>query len=403
MMITGDENLLQIAELGDFIIDFFAKQGMGKYFKPENLSKIGRFTKLNTMLRSNKIDSVLFIDSLNKYVNDSTNTKQGVKSINTDKLHFSAMLPCGLRNPFKEYIESTFLERQGLFSDLNYFIEGNVNHELSYYPLLDSIVDADELPDIIMASDINNFFHKPFVERFIKTGVFEAYNPYTPNNYLEKAQYNDPDQNYTMYTANMLVMAVDKERLGDRKMPEKWADLLDPAFENEIIMRGEDDFFCNAVMLPFFKESGMDGIRVLAKNIKSGMHPAEMVKLAGKNNPEGAAIYILPWFFSKRIKSSKVEIVWPQDGAIASPVFLLIKKGKAKDHKDLLDLIFSKETGAVIKDRFFPSTHPEVINDNIPEKVSWLGWDFLNAYDIGKLKDDMRDEFMKIWNTKGGK
>ena len=33
-------------------------------------------------------------------------------------------------------------------------MEGNVNHELSYYPLLDNITDENELPDVIMASDV---------------------------------------------------------------------------------------------------------------------------------------------------------------------------------------------------------------------------------------------------------
>ncbi len=398
-MISGEENLMQISEMGDSVIGFFEKQGLAKYFKPENLKKIGRFTKLSTMLRSNRLDTELFIESLNKFVNESTSVEE-VKSGISENLHFSAMLPCGLRNPFKEYLESVFCDESGTFDYLNYFIEGNVNHELSYYPLLDSIRDAEELPDIIMASDVNNFFHKPFVERFIKTGVFETYSPDTPNKYLEKVGYADPDSNFTMYTSNMLVMAVDKVKLGDRKMPEKWEDLLDPAFENDIIMRGEDDFFCNAVMLPFFKDWGMEAIKILAKNIKAGLHPAEMVKMAGANKPEGAAVYILPWFFSKRIKSSKVEVVWPEDGAIASPVFMLVKKGMAEKHSQLLEQVFSKATGELLKERFFPSTHPAVNNDSFPETVKWLGWDFLNGYDIGKLKDDIRDEFMKIWETK---
>ena len=332
-------------------------------------------------------------------MNSGTATPQDMVS-GQENLHFAAMLPCGLRNPFKEFVESYLLINTEKFDQLNYLIEGNVNHELSYYPLLDSIKDEKELPDVIMASDVNNFFHRPFVERFIDNEVFEAYQPYPPNEYLEKVGYSDPNKHYTMYTANMLIMAVDTEKLGDRKMPEKWEDLLGPAFENDIIMRGEDDFFCNAVMLPFYKDWGFDAIRRLAKNIKSGQHPAEMVKMAGKGGDQGAAIYIMPYFFSKRIKSDKVEIVWPLDGAIASPVFLLVKKNKLEEHSALLEFLFSRETGEMIKGRFFPSIHPENSNREFPDAVKWLGWDFLTRTDIGKLKDDIRDEFMKIWDKK---
>jgi ABC-type Fe3+ transport system substrate-binding protein len=315
-------------------------------------------------------------------------------------LHFAAMLPCGLRNPFKEYFESLITENPDKFNSLNYLIEGNVNHELSYYPLLDGITDCDELPDIILASDVNNFFHRPFLERFIQKGVFETYTPYSPNTYLEKTGYADPAGNFTMYTANMLIMVVDQLKLGDRKMPEKWDDILSPEFENDIIMRGEENFFCNAVMLPFFKDKGYAAIETLATNIKSGMHPAEMVKLAGTNKKEGAAIYIMPYFFSKRILNKNATIVWPQDGAIMSPVFLLVKKDKIEEHRTLLDFLMSKDTGNMLTGRYFPSTHPDVLHDSFPQAAKWLGWDFLTNHDIGQLKNDMRDVFLKVWNVK---
>lgn len=396
-MITGTENILHISEMSDQLIHLFEKHGLGNYFKPDNLKKIGRFTRLNTLLRSNKIDETLFIQQLNDVLAEEA--KSGVTNTEQEELHFSAMLPCGLRNPFKEFIESFLMEHPEAFASLNYLIEGNVNHELSYYPLLDNITDASELPNLIMASDVNNFFHRPFISRFIETGAFEAYQPYTRNYYLEKVDYADPDQHFTMYTANMLVMAIDKDQLGDRPVPQSWNDILDPMFANDIIMRGEDNFFCNAVMLPFYKSGGMDAIRALARNIKDGLHPAEMVKRAGKSGANGAAIYILPYFFTKRIKAKNVEVVWPSEGAIASPVFLLVKKGKAEAHKDLLDFLMSKKTGEMLTGRFFPSIHPEVSNDAFEPSVQWLGWDFLKQHDIAQLKDDIRATFMEVFEN----
>jgi ABC-type Fe3+ transport system substrate-binding protein len=125
-----------------------------------------------------------------------------------------------------------------------------------------------------------------------------------------------------------------------------------------------------------------------------------MVKLAGNSSDEGAAVYLMPWFFSKRIKSSSVEVIWPADGAIASPVFLLVKKDKIEQHRKLLEFLFSKEVGELLTGRFFPSTHPDVANDYFPEAVKWLGWDFLSKTDLGKIKEEIRTEFMKIWEHK---
>lgn len=399
-MITGEENLMQIAGIDEKLLPVFEKHGLGSYFKKENLDKIGKYMRLNSLLKVKNIDNKDFITLLNqslseKEVDYSSNLHQAQSN-----LHFAAMLPCGLRNPFKEYFESIIQENPEDFDSLNYLIEGNVNHELSYYPLLDTMENIDELPDIIMASDINNFYHKPFMEKFIEKGIFEAYAPFPPNNYLEKTGYADPRGHFTMFTANMLVMAIDKDILGDRKIPESWSDLLDDNFNDQIVMRGEDNFFCNAVMLPFYKDAGFDAIKKLANNIHSGLHPAEMVKLAGSGRKEARAVYIMPYFFSKRIKKKNVEIVWPTDGAIASPVFMLVKKGKAEEHKKLLDMLIGEQTGEMIKERFFPSTHPNITHDTFPEAVKWLGWDFLYNHDIGKLKEKIRGVFMEIWEKK---
>lgn len=399
-MITGNENLLQLAEMNNELISVFEKHGLGSYFKPENLNKIGKYTRLNSLLEAKKIEKSQFINNLNQLLFDTDSIPPANLFQEQHNLDFAAMLPCGLRNPFKEYFDSIIYENSNQFDSLNFLIEGNVNHELSYYPLLDGITDIDEMPDIIMASDVNNFFHRPFMDRFVKKGLFETYTPFTPNDYLQKNGYADTKGNFTMYTANMLIMVVDSVRLGNRKMPEKWNDLLAPEFENDIIMRGEENFFCNAIMLPFFKEKGFDAIKILAKNIKSGMHPAEMVKLAGTDKKEGAAVYIMPYFFAKRILNKNAEIVWPQDGAIVSPVFLLIQKSKIAKHKAFLDFLLSKETGNILTDRYFPSIHPDVSHKTFPEKAKWLGWDFLYNQDIGQLKNDIRDVFLEVWNTK---
>ncbi len=399
-MISGQENLQSLAEKYPVLIPEFNKYGLGSYFKEDNLRKIGRFTRLNTLLKSQKIDTEAFIESMNVLIQTKEEAEVRVITDVQQQLHLMAMLPCGLRNPFKDFLEAHIVDNKKQYEGLNYLAEGNVNHELSYYPLLDSIGSAAELPDVIIASDVNNFFHKPFIDRFIKKGDFKTYQPYTPHPYLEKAGYSDPAGNYTMFTANMLVMAVDKNRLGDRKMPTKWEDILSEDFKDDIIMRGEGDFFCNAVLLPFFKDYGFNAVRALAANIRTGKHPAEMVKLAGSRKDEAATIYIMPYFFSKMIRNEQVEVVWPEDGAIASPVFMLVKSTAMEKHIPLLDFLLSEETGKMLVSRYFPSIHPEVDNGILPDRVKWLGWDFLSQNDIGQVKKDIQDVFMKDWNLK---
>ncbi|WP_163712655.1 ABC transporter substrate-binding protein [Mangrovibacterium lignilyticum] len=397
MPITQNDTIQTIADQYPDLIPQFEKSGFASYFKPESLKKIGRFTRLGTLLRSANIDVEAFLGMLNEQLSQGAAVSTEEKAIH--ELHFMAMLPCGLRNPFKDFLESHILDHPEAYAGLDYLTEGNVNHELSYYPMLDHVSSADELPEIMLASDVNNFFHRPFQERFVGKGIFETFTPYTPNPYLEKSGFADPSGNYTMLTANMLVMAVDTERLGNTPIPEVWSDLLSEAFTDEIIMRGEDDFFCNAIMLPFYKEHGFYAIRQMAQNIRTGKHPAEMVKLADKGGDDAATIYIMPYFFAKKIKNPNVKLLWPTDGAIASPVFMMVRKSAMEKHCSLLNFLLSKETGELLVSRFFPAIHPDVKN-TLPEPVKWLGWDFLNNNDIGKLKDEIRDVFMEVWKQK---
>jgi len=392
-MITGNDNIQSVAEKAPKLIAEFEKHGMGGYFKPENLKKIGRFIKIETILKSSGIDATQFIDALNHQLA----TQESLTNDANQQLHFMAMLPCGLQNAFKDFLETHFAENKEQYLGLNYLIEGNVNHELSYYPLLDSISSIDELPDVIIASDINNFFHRSFREKYLDKGIFQTYYPFTPNSYLNDIGYPDPTNNYTMLTANMLIMAVDKSRLGERKMPSLWVDILSPEFENDVIIRGEEKFFCNAVMLPLYKDFGFEGIRLLAHNVKAGKHPSQMVKLADANTEESATIYVMPYFFSKNIKNPNVEVVFPKDGAILSPVFMLVKKTAFEKHKSLLDFLVSKETGEMLTKRLFPAINPDVDNSMFPKALKWLGWNFIQNNDLGKLKADIQTKFKEEW------
>jgi len=319
-----------------------------------------------------------------------------MKTENESTPDLLALMPCGLRNPFKTHIDSFMEAHPEWFEGLNYIVEGNVNHETRYYPEIDRLQSVDDLPDIVISSDVNAFFHKRFMDRF--SSQFVTFMPYLPHPYLADAGFCDPDGHFSMLTANLLIMAVDKSKLGNRPVPSSWADLLHPDFANDIILRGEDDFFCNAVLLPYYKDYGMDAIRKLARNVKSGHHPAEMVKLAGSDKEEAAAVYVLPYFFAAKIRNPQVEVIWPKEGAILSPVFLLVKKTSLEKNRRILDFIFSKETAELFVRNLAPSIHPEMSSEFFSGSMKFLGWEFLKQNDIGLLKDQIQKEFMAIWN-----
>ena len=174
-MIKGDENIFHITSEYPNSAKLFNAYGLEDYIDDKNSLSPGKFINLNTVLKSHQIDRKRFMKELNDCI-----ANQSIDELETPP-HFMAMLPCGLRNPFKEFTENHILEYQERYKNLQYQIEGNVNFELSYYPKLDGLKDENFLPDVMMASDINNLFHQPFKERFVEKGIFRGFRPYKFN------------------------------------------------------------------------------------------------------------------------------------------------------------------------------------------------------------------------------
>ena len=61
-----------------------------------------------------------------------------------------------------------------------------------------------------------------------------------------------------------------------------------------------------------------------------------MVKSTTKSE-EKPAVTVLPWFFTKMIfPGTPLEVVWPKDGAILSPVFVAGKESKKDELKEIV-------------------------------------------------------------------
>jgi len=82
-----------------------------------------------------------------------------------------------------------------------------------------------------------------------------------------------------------------------------------------------------------------------------------------------------------------MELVWPKDGAIISPIFMLSKRETKDKTKAIADFFASKEAGEILSNKGkMPSVNPQVDNQ-IPKenKYIWLGWDFIRENDISDL------------------
>ncbi|MCK5878677.1 MAG: ABC transporter substrate-binding protein, partial [Holophagae bacterium] len=167
-----------------------------------------------------------------------------------------------------------------------------------------------------------------------------------------------------------------------------WEDILEPQFEQRVSLPvGDFDLF-NALLVSIYDRFGDSGVKAMGRSMLSAMHPAEMVKSGTVKNPEKPVVTIMPYFFTRMAERTKtMKAVWPEDGAIVSPIFMLAKKENAQALKPLLAFLKGKEVGEILSHRgLFPSTNPDVVNP-LPESApfNWIGWDWLESHDVAAV------------------
>ncbi len=103
----------------------------------------------------------------------------------------------------------------------------------------------------------------------------------------------------------------------------------------------------------------------------------------------------MPYFFSKMIPAKgPKEVIWPAEGAIISPIFMLTKASKAKELDKIIKFMSGKSVGDTLANQgLFPSVHPDVKNPVNGRPMLWVGWDFIYSNDMGKLIKKCEETF----------
>lgn len=386
--------------------EVFINNGFSIFADDTVIEQLGEVLKLKTALKSKGINPAQFMLLLEEKIAE----KQQYKNIETTVLQNSSkhlnmlsLLPCPLKVPMQSELK-LFLDylREEKNLPLNYCIESFFNDHLDYEDYLEHFEEADEIPDVIMTAGYS-FFYKNFMERFVVKGVFADVINRPVNPRLAEAGMIDPDGHFTVIGANILVMVVDENRLGNIPIPKSWGDLLKPKYENKVVMRGHGEIFCDVVHLNYYKDFGVAGVEQLGRAVKYGLHPAQMVKELTSSRKDVPPIHIMPYFFYKTMKESDhIKVVWPEEGILAYPISVLIKADKMQEMQELADYLTGLQIARICADAYFPTVHADV-KVNLPEhvKLKWLGWDFIKNNDIQQLVNTMNDTFMRGYRGEG--
>lgn len=323
---------------------------------------------------------------------------QYVKPASAKHLNFLGSFTCPLKLYFKDsFIEllSDYHEKTG--KSFDWFIPSGNGYGSSMHEYRDmwKARSIDAFPDVVASLGFGDYFRKDFVNNFINKGYFKQLQKKKINKDFTDINIQDPDGNYNIYSIFPLVMMIDNHELGNLPMPRRWEDLLKPIYKNKIVITGVDKNLAQLLPLYIFKEHGDNGLKMLASNIKCGCHASKMSKIAGTTSTQGGAIYILSWFFAKACpRRNAVTVVWPEDGAIAEPIFLLVKQSKINEVAVITDYITGETYGRKSVEYSLPVLNPNVDN-KLPKdaKFKWLGWDYIKSNSMDEIREHVRITF----------
>ncbi|NLK64485.1 MAG: ABC transporter substrate-binding protein [Tissierellia bacterium] len=348
--------------------------------KDDNLRKIfGSSISLENALKSKRINMDLFITQLVEKIEENKRAQNKYK----DSVRITGVLPCPVKVPLMETFEK-WLSEQNFDFNLNYELKAA---SMGIDWIKDELKNSEKVPDLFISAGFDLFFDKNLLGKYKSENLFEDITGIRKYN-EDFSEYNleDPSGQYSMLGIVPAVFLVNKDELKGRKIPQSWEELMSGEFDNNVSLPISDFDLFNALLLNIYKLHGEKGIRKLARIFQKNMHPSEMVKSHLKR--ERPAITIMPYFFTWMVREgSPMELVWPKDGAIISPIFMLSKKDTKNKIKPIADFFASKGAGEILSHKGkMPSVNPEVDNQ-IPKenKYIWLGWDFIKENDISDL------------------
>ena len=404
------DTLHQLIQKYPVVLDLLISSGLDNLKNTAMLETLGKTITLEQALMMKKLNVDAFEEKLLEAIHQqeqnadsALNKKQENKQAS---ITIQGVLPCPIRIPLLEGFE-------GWLNDQEEDIRESVDYHLQAASMgvdfiKDQVKQSDSsqvLADLFISAGFDLFFDKTLIGRYKEQGVFgdlTDWKHYNSDFENEKISLKDPKHQYSMLAVVAAVFLVNQEDLGDRKMPESWEDILSPEFENAVSLPiGDFDLF-NAILLNIYKRHGEEGIKKLGRSLLQSMHPSEMVKSHTKkiNKP---VVTIMPYFLTKMTKRGRPMVaVWPKDGAVISPIFMLSKVENKEKLKPFIDFFSSKQVAEILSHQgLFPSVHPEVDNLMDPNNpYMWLGWDFIEMNDMGVLIKELEALFHQSIQTK---
>jgi ABC-type Fe3+ transport system substrate-binding protein len=382
--------------------DVLAARGVAAVTDAEFLASAAPFLAMDTLLAMHGLDAGLFLAALAEARSTPAMMPLFCDGWSADgsgtRLFLS--LPCPLKAPVGLALENlrTALGPEAVWPRI--FMDSCGKHTLN--DLAGTLTRPDEVPDCIVSAGLNGFLSKSFRDRFATDGLLAAL-PQDMHPALAGAGLADPRGVCRLYACNPLVMVAVPSRLGGLPVPRSFSDLLDPAYAGKIGLCGPPETAGDSTLLLHIRLGhGPRAVAALGRAMVCDTHPSQIFRPAPGANPP--PIGVMPYFFASAApRQGDVEIVWPTDGALVSPLFVMVKTAVRERLGPLVDFFLGPQAAAIAGGAQIPPTHPAA-ESGLPPGASlrFIGWDVLESHDLGPLIAESGALFAKAYSESHG-
>ncbi|MGM0420085.1 MAG: ABC transporter substrate-binding protein [Bacillota bacterium] len=395
-----DDTLYEITESYPELIELLAGKGFAQLKDEDKRKAFGSKISLKQAAAMKAINLDKLGELMLRELEDETNAADVTTSTGTasGRFEITGLLPCPIRVPLMDGL-TELQEQLGITLDLDLKAASQGLDWLK--AKIEDRPEPEELSDLFISAGFDLFFDRQLMDHYRRQGVFtdatgiEELNQDFVRNEIDLL---DPAGDYSVVGVVPAVFLVNDEELNGRPAPRSWEDLLAPEFADSISLPVSDFDLFNAILINIYKKYGEDGVEKLGRSLQRSLHPSQMVKDGGRKKADQPAVTIMPYFFTRMAKRfPHMNFVWPEDGAIISPIFMLVKASSLPEIQPVVDYFASAEVGQLLAQQgLFPSVRADIDN-NLPadSKFMWPGWDFLRQEDPGQLIEDLTAVFNK--------
>jgi len=313
-------------------------------------------------------------------------------------LDLYGLLPCMLKVPLETEF-GRFMQERGETGSAHFDWQDN----LGLMTAVSEGVGPDRLPAVMIWVGNGSLYSRHFMERYVASGRYCSINHPEVNGALAPFGLLDPYRNFTMLATDAVVIVADLKLTGTMRLPRRWGDFLEPEYRGSLSLCGrhEAEAFSPPMLLAVQQEFGFDGLRRFARAVGRACHPAQMSKLAGRGKPEGLPFNAVPLFFAETIRDREdVAIIWPEDGALAVPMTMLLRSDANELQQQMAHYFTGLPAARICSSAWFPALHPSVDNRHLPGTgFKWIGWDLLYDPSFGSLLEETLTVFRQAFRS----